>query len=122
MSSHSVWKLLSQVTGCVDPTHFPGMSPSDEGGQFDVRYPNGAQCTFGGYGASFIEQCVFRRSRWPKFAQLAYQTIRRIEPSSRRFCLRCCSTENDQINCNSHMDRQGCLSAIPGTYDFPELG
>jgi hypothetical protein len=24
----------------------------------DVRYPNGAQCTFGGPGASFIELCV----------------------------------------------------------------
>jgi hypothetical protein len=24
----------------------------------DVRYPNGAQCTFGGQGASFIELCV----------------------------------------------------------------
>ena len=24
----------------------------------DVRFPNGAQCTFGGPGASFIELCV----------------------------------------------------------------
>ena len=24
----------------------------------DVRFPNGAQCTFGGSGASFIELCV----------------------------------------------------------------
>ena len=24
----------------------------------DVRYPNGAQCTFGGPGVSFIELCV----------------------------------------------------------------
>jgi hypothetical protein len=24
----------------------------------DVRFPNGAQCTFGGWGASFIELCV----------------------------------------------------------------
>jgi hypothetical protein len=24
----------------------------------DVRFPNGAKCTFGGYGASFIEQSV----------------------------------------------------------------
>ncbi|KAG6896078.1 hypothetical protein C0992_010452 [Termitomyces sp. T32_za158] len=46
-----------QVTGCLDPTKFH-LDPSDEGGQFDVRYPNGAQCTFGGYGASFIELYV----------------------------------------------------------------
>ncbi|KAF8656411.1 hypothetical protein AX16_002555 [Volvariella volvacea WC 439] len=89
-----------QVTGCMDPSK-AGMSTSDGGGQFDVRYPNGAQCTFGGYGASFIEQ---------------------LEPKEGRFCLRCCSTPNDQINCNSHQDRAGCLIAIPGQYDFPELG
>ncbi|KAF5378881.1 hypothetical protein D9615_006852 [Tricholomella constricta] len=43
-----------QITGCIDPAKFH-LDPSDAGGQFDVRYPNGAQCTFGGYGASFIE-------------------------------------------------------------------
>ncbi|KAG5639063.1 hypothetical protein H0H81_007321 [Sphagnurus paluster] len=43
-----------QVTGCIDPTKFH-LDPTDGGGQFDVRYPNGAQCTYGGYGASFIE-------------------------------------------------------------------
>ncbi|KAG5641521.1 hypothetical protein DXG03_004826 [Asterophora parasitica] len=43
-----------QITGCLDPSKFH-VDPSDAGGQFDVRYPNGAQCTFGGYGASFIE-------------------------------------------------------------------
>ena len=46
-----------QVTGCIDPSKSP-LRSSDEGGQFDVRFPNGAQCTFGGYNASFIEQCV----------------------------------------------------------------
>lgn len=49
--------VLTQVTGCLDPTHSL-LSPSDDGGQFDVRFPNGAQCTFGGYAASFIEQSV----------------------------------------------------------------
>ncbi|KAH9926849.1 hypothetical protein B0H21DRAFT_700713 [Amylocystis lapponica] len=93
-----------QVTGCLD-TSKSSLSESDDGGQFDVRFPNGAQCTFGGYAASFIEQCV---------------------PSSRALrvtlCLRCCAAPNDQENCNSHRDTAGCVVAIPGTYDFPDLG
>ena len=47
-----------QVTGCIDPSHST-LDPSDDGGQLDVRFPDGAQCTFGGYGASFIELCVY---------------------------------------------------------------
>lgn len=47
----------TQVTGCINPAKSL-LDPADEGGQLDVRYPNGAQCTFGGYGASFIELCV----------------------------------------------------------------
>ncbi|KAG9308205.1 hypothetical protein JVU11DRAFT_12218 [Chiua virens] len=43
-----------QITGCMDTSTFPFAS-NDDGGQFDTRFPNGAQCTFGGYGASFIE-------------------------------------------------------------------
>lgn len=89
-----------QVTGCLDPTKSL-LDPSDTGGQMDVRFPNGAQCTFGGYGASFIEL---------------------IEPAANRFCLRCCASANDQVNCNSHRDREGCPNAIPGVYDFPNLG
>ncbi len=46
----------------------------------------------------------------------------RIEPSANRFCVRCCAQSADQVNCNSHQDRAGCAVAIPGTYDFPELG
>ncbi|EIW78119.1 hypothetical protein CONPUDRAFT_138551 [Coniophora puteana RWD-64-598 SS2] len=86
-----------QVTGCFDVSKF-AFAQGDAGGQFDVRFPNGAQCSFGGYGASFIEQ---------------------VEPSSGRFCLRCCAHENDQENCNSHQDRAGCPNAVPGTYTFP---
>lgn len=89
-----------QVTGCLDSSKYPFAS-SDDGGQFDVRFPNGAQCAFGGYGASFVEQ---------------------VEPSANRFCLRCCAAANDQENCNSHQDRAGCPVAIPGKYDFPQLG
>ncbi|KAL5514618.1 hypothetical protein ACEPAG_1934 [Sanghuangporus baumii] len=92
--------LWIQVTGCIDPSKST-LSTSDDGGQFDVRFPNGAQCAFGGYGASFIEQ---------------------VEPSANRFCLRCCANEDDQTNCNSHQDRAGCPIAIPGTYDFPDKG
>ncbi|KIY47349.1 hypothetical protein FISHEDRAFT_45528, partial [Fistulina hepatica ATCC 64428] len=44
-----------QVTGCLNPV-LSTLLPSDDGGQFDVRFPDGAQCAFGGYGASFIEQ------------------------------------------------------------------
>ncbi|KAJ3478064.1 hypothetical protein NLI96_g10022 [Meripilus lineatus] len=47
--------LPSQITGCIDPSKSL-LDPSDDGGQFDVRFPNGAQCAFGGYAASFIEQ------------------------------------------------------------------
>ncbi|RPD60303.1 hypothetical protein L226DRAFT_272877 [Lentinus tigrinus ALCF2SS1-7] len=89
-----------QVTGCLDVSK-SSLDPSDTGGQLDVRFPNGAQCTFGGYGASFIQL---------------------VEPAASRFCLRCCSSANDQENCNSHQDRAGCTTAIPGTYSFPEVG
>lgn len=44
-----------QVTGCLDSSKFP-FAQDDSGGQLDVRFPNGAQCSFGGYGASFIEK------------------------------------------------------------------
>ncbi|KAF9218680.1 hypothetical protein BS17DRAFT_519584 [Gyrodon lividus] len=89
-----------QITGCLDSSQFR-FAQGDDGGQFDVRFPNGAQCTFGGYGASFIEQ---------------------VEPSANRFCLRCCKNADDQQNCNSHQDRAGCPVAIPGTYEFGEVG
>lgn len=49
---------VSQITGCLNPSLFP-FAKGDDGGQFDVRFPNGAQCTFGGYGASFIELYVY---------------------------------------------------------------
>ncbi|KAH0826800.1 hypothetical protein J3R83DRAFT_5223 [Lanmaoa asiatica] len=53
----SLSELLTrlQITGCMDTSKFP-FANGDDGGQFDNRFPNGAQCTFGGYGASFIEQ------------------------------------------------------------------
>ncbi|KAG1731557.1 hypothetical protein EDB19DRAFT_1640768 [Suillus lakei] len=85
-----------QITGCLDPSKFH-FAQDDAGGQMDVRFPNGAQCAFGGYGASFIEQ---------------------VEPSANRFCLRCCASANDQVNCNSHNDKAGCPVAVPGIYDF----
>ncbi|THH18185.1 hypothetical protein EW146_g2756 [Bondarzewia mesenterica] len=51
---------MSCITGCLDSTKFQ-LDPQDAGGQFDVRFPNGAQCSFGGYGASFIELYVSLR-------------------------------------------------------------
>lgn len=54
-----------QVTGCIDPSKM-SLAPDDDGGQFDVRFPNGAQCVYGGYAASFIQQLVpvhFRSQR-----------------------------------------------------------
>ena len=48
--------------------------------------------------------------------------IIRVEPALSRFCLRCCSASNDQTHCNSHQDRLGCTTAVPGQYDFPNLG
>jgi|SRR5882762_6869255 len=95
------------------------MDQSDSGGQMDVRFPNGAQCTFGGKGASFIQllvSCSYSNRPCPNVSDGS------IEPALHRFCLRCCSTANDQVNCNSHRDRLGCENAIPGKYDFPERG
>ncbi|OAX38786.1 hypothetical protein K503DRAFT_690929, partial [Rhizopogon vinicolor AM-OR11-026] len=86
-----------QITGCMDSSRFY-FAQRGTGGQMNVRFLNAAQCTFGGYGASFIEQ---------------------VEPSASRFCLRCCASENDQVNCNSYNDEAGRPVAVPGTYDFP---
>ncbi|KAJ7584623.1 hypothetical protein C8J56DRAFT_1166652 [Mycena floridula] len=83
-----------QATGCLKSDN-GYVDPKDDGGQYDIRYPDGAQCTFGGYGASFIQL---------------------LEPGANRFCIRCCREANDQVNCNSHQDTQGCLTAIPGRY------
>lgn len=50
--------MMPQVTGCLDASK-SSLDPSDTGGQFDVRFPNGAQCAYGGYGASFIQLYVY---------------------------------------------------------------
>lgn len=55
-----------QVTGQIDPVKM-NLDPNDEGGQYDIVMPVGAQCAGG----------------WKHFVNL-------IEPSSRTFCLRCC--------------------------------
>lgn len=60
---HPHTTFFLQVTGCIDPSK-SHLDPSDDGGQFDVRFPNGAQCSFGGYGASFIEQYEKRHFSW----------------------------------------------------------
>ncbi|KAF8551490.1 hypothetical protein OG21DRAFT_1478103 [Imleria badia] len=91
--------LYVQITGCIDASKFPFVD-NDDSGQFDVRYPNGAQCTSGGYGASFIQ---------------------RVEPAANRFRLCYCKSGDDQKNWNSHQDRAGCAVVVPGTYDFKDV-
>ena len=73
------------------------------------------------------ERASLNSTSWSSTADRKYQVLKcwnnpRVEPSANRFCLRCCSTANDQINCNSHQDRAGCPTAIPGVYDFPDIG
>ena len=120
------------MTGCIDPSKST-LDPADAGGQLDVRFPNGAQCTFGGYGASFIELCVSAVTSIALPAPYVLSNPRsvrspfvsasaRVEPGRNRFCLRCCASPDDQVNCNSHRDRLGCEVAVPGQYDFPAVG
>lgn len=43
----------------------------------------------------------------------------RVEPQQGRFCMRCCKSKDDQVNCNSHGDRDGCRKIMShGTYTF----
>lgn len=60
------------MTGCLDISKSI-LDPSDDGGQLDVRFPNGAQCSFGGYGASFIELCVLIVGHISAFSALLTQ-------------------------------------------------
>ncbi|KAF9971059.1 hypothetical protein BGZ73_006036 [Actinomortierella ambigua] len=77
-----------QVTGLINPTVY-GMSMSDDGGQYDIKAPIGASCV--GY-ASFVNL---------------------IEPSSSRFCMRCCKSATD---CNVGISERGCERIVPGQY------
>ncbi|KAF9164739.1 hypothetical protein DFQ26_001132 [Actinomortierella ambigua] len=77
-----------QVTGLINPTVY-GMSMADDGGQYDVKAPIGASCA--GY-ESFVNL---------------------IEPSSSRFCMRCCQTATD---CNVKISEYGCERIVPGKY------
>ncbi|KAF9351125.1 hypothetical protein BGX26_010795 [Mortierella sp. AD094] len=77
-----------QTTGLLNPTVY-GMSMSDDGGQYDVKAPVGASCA--GYN-SFVNL---------------------IEPSSNRYCIRCCMNRED---CNVGISETGCHRIVPGDY------
>ncbi|KAG0030041.1 hypothetical protein BGZ81_003143 [Podila clonocystis] len=77
-----------QATGLLNPEVY-GMSMADDGGQYDVKAPMGASCA--GYN-SFVNL---------------------IEPSSSRYCIRCCM---DPTDCNVKISERGCRRIVPGYY------
>ncbi|KAG0357233.1 hypothetical protein BG005_003799 [Podila minutissima] len=77
-----------QATGLLNPEVY-GMSMTDDGGQYDVKAPVGASCA--GYN-SFVNL---------------------IEPSSSRYCIRCCM---DPLDCNVKISERGCRRIVPGYY------
>ncbi|KAG0098841.1 hypothetical protein BGZ93_010223 [Podila epicladia] len=77
-----------QATGLLNPEVY-GMSMTDDGGQYDVKAPGGASCA--GYN-SFVNL---------------------IEPSSSRYCIRCCM---DPLDCNVKISERGCRRIVPGYY------
>ncbi|KAF9104847.1 hypothetical protein BGX27_009919 [Mortierella sp. AM989] len=79
-----------QTTGLLNPTVY-GMSMNDDGGQYDVKAPRGASCA--GYN-SFVNL---------------------IEPSSNRYCIRCCMSKQD---CNVGISEKGCHRIVPGDYSL----
>ncbi|KAI7876730.1 hypothetical protein K492DRAFT_134936 [Lichtheimia hyalospora FSU 10163] len=80
-----------QVTGQIDPSK-ANLDPTDGGGQYDVKAPDGASCA--GY---------------EYFVNL-------IEPSSNTYCIRCCNSESD---CNRGISEAGCERIVPGDYSGP---
>ncbi|KAF9376163.1 hypothetical protein CPC16_000328 [Podila verticillata] len=77
-----------QTTGLLNPEVY-GMSMTDDGGQYDVKAPMGASCA--GY-TSFVNL---------------------IEPSSSRYCIRCCM---NPLDCNVKISERGCRRIVPGYY------
>lgn len=77
-----------QTTGLLNPEVY-GMSMTDDGGQYDVKAPMGASCA--GY-TSFVNL---------------------IEPSSSRYCIRCCM---NPLDCNVKISERGCRRIVPGDY------
>ncbi|KAF9578182.1 hypothetical protein BGW38_006160 [Lunasporangiospora selenospora] len=81
-------KNYVQVTGRFDRSKY-GLSSSDEGGQYDIKAPNGSKCA--GY---------------PYYVQIT-------EPDDQIYCMRCCKNNSD---CPRNRSTEGCRDVIGGDY------
>ncbi|KAI7885694.1 hypothetical protein K492DRAFT_123483, partial [Lichtheimia hyalospora FSU 10163] len=84
-------ETYEQVTGYIDRSKY-NLDVNDGGGQYDNHgqgKPTGASCK----GYSYF--------------------VGMIEPSSNRFCMRCCQNKED---CPTGRSEYGCLRIIPGDY------
>ncbi|KAF9978955.1 hypothetical protein BGZ73_007842 [Actinomortierella ambigua] len=80
-----------QITGRMDITKYK-LSPSDGGGQYDIKAPRGALCA--GYN---------------HFVNL-------VEPSDSIYCIRCCK---EKIDCNTGRSEYGCKGVLrDGNYSY----
>ncbi|KAH8554180.1 hypothetical protein BGW37DRAFT_483729 [Umbelopsis sp. PMI_123] len=92
LSAHYVeTSAYVQITGQIDPAK-AGLNVSDDGGQYDVKAPDGSSC-----------------AGWQYYVNL-------IEPSGNDYCIRCC---NDTVNCNRGISQAGCARIVPGDYSGP---
>ncbi|KAG0166659.1 hypothetical protein DFQ28_008604 [Apophysomyces sp. BC1034] len=83
-----------QITGQIDPAK-ARLDPKDDGGQYDIKAPNGSSC-----------------AGWQFYVNL-------IEPTTNTWCMRCC---NDKRTCNRGISEKGCQHIIPGDYSGPMDG
>ncbi|KAG1444453.1 hypothetical protein G6F56_010291 [Rhizopus delemar] len=77
-----------QITGLMNPA-LENLISTDEGGQYDIKAPNGASC-----------------AGWDYFVNL-------VEPAGNDYCIRCCNNDSD---CNRGISEQGCERIVPGDY------
>ncbi|KAF7729956.1 hypothetical protein EC973_003369 [Apophysomyces ossiformis] len=83
-----------QITGQIDPSK-ARLDPKDDGGQYDIKAPNGSSC-----------------AGWKFYVNL-------IEPTTNTWCMRCC---NDKYTCNRGISEKGCQRIVPGDYSGPMDG
>ncbi|KAI8970455.1 hypothetical protein BDF20DRAFT_797655, partial [Mycotypha africana] len=89
LSAHYVkTDLYVQITGQMDYTK-ANLVGTDEGGQMDVKAPDGSSC-----------------AGWQYYVNL-------IEPVSNTYCMRCCVSMKI---CNRGISEKGCAHIIPGDY------
>ncbi|KAG2180642.1 hypothetical protein INT44_003649 [Umbelopsis vinacea] len=92
LSAHYVsTSAYVQITGQIDPSK-AGLNVTDDGGQYDIKAPDGSSC-----------------AGWQYYVNL-------IEPSGNDYCIRCC---NDTVNCNRGISQAGCARVVPGDYSGP---